>query len=436
MRKIKLDKETVITKELIEKLIKDHSSERNRILKMKKYYNNQNDILNREYADTNKPMNKLSHNFAGLITDNYVGYMVGEPVSYKSDNESLLVTLNENFIYNDEIDNNTTLAQEQSICGYAYELLYNDEEGTARFKCVDTEEMIVVYDNTLEEKELFAIRYVRDSENKGTAYIYSKEVVEAYALDKESLGELIDSYPNLFDDVPICSYENNRQRLGDFEKVITLIDAYDKTNSDTANDFEYFTNALLVVAGVVMEEDSSNPLDFKNNRVLNFADTDSRAEYLLKNINDSALENYKNRLVEDIHKFSKVPNMADENFSSNASGVALKFKFNGMELNTSIKESKFKKGLMKRIELLTSFLNIKTNSLYAYTEIKPVFTRNIPSNEVEVVEMVKSLYGIISDQTLLSQLPFIEDVQSEIDAITKQKENTLDYQGLGVADEE
>ena len=44
--------------------------------------------------------------------------------------------------------------------------------------------------------------------------------------------------------------------------------------------------------------------------------------------------------------------------------------------------------------------------------------------------MIKQLYGMISDKTLLSQLPFIEDVQAELDAIQKQKEGTLDYQNL------
>ena len=97
-----------------------------------------------------------------------------------------------------------------------------------------------------------------------------------------------------------------------------------------------------------------------------------------------------------------------------------------MENITSIKESKFRKGLMKRIELLTHFLNLSINSDYTYTEIKPVFTRNIPSNDVETVEMIKQLYGMISDKTLLSQLPFIEDVQAELDALEKQKEDSLD----------
>ena len=441
MRKFKIDKDTVITKELVQDLIKEHSKERSRILKMKNYYNGINEaIKNRQYTDTNKPSNRLYSGYPSYITDNFVGYILGQPVTYKSDNEALLETLNLSFLYNDEIDNNTTLAQEQSICGYAYELLYIDEDGNARFKSVDTEDMIVVYENTLEEKEFFAIRCVLDEDNKGTVYVYTKDNIEAYAIENNELGSIIEEecQDNFFIDVPICTYENNRQRIGDFEKVLSLIDAYDFANSDTANDFEYFTNALLVISGVTMDEkdEEGRPLNFKDNRVLNFVDNEGKAEYLIKNINDTALENYKNRINLDIHKFSNVIDISDKNFGNNLSGIAMKYKLLGMENIASIKESKFRKGLMKRKELLTHFLNLSINSDYTYTEITPVFTRNIPSNDVETVEMIKQLYGMISDKTLLSQLPFIEDVQAELDAIQKQKEGTLDYQDLGVEDEE
>ena len=61
-----------------------------------------------------------------------------------------------------------------------------------RFKSVDTEDMIVVYENTLEEKELFAIRYVLDEDNKGTVYVYTKSNIEAYTIENNTLGNLIE----------------------------------------------------------------------------------------------------------------------------------------------------------------------------------------------------------------------------------------------------
>ena len=91
-------------------------------------------------------------------------------------------------------------------------------------------------------------------------------------------------------------------------------------------------------------DEEGRPLNFKENRVLNFADNQAKAEYLIKNINDTALENYKNRLNNDILRFANVVDMTDENFASNLSGVAIKYKLMSMEHVTGIKESKFKKG--------------------------------------------------------------------------------------------
>ena len=436
MRKIKLPIQENMSNDLIKKLIESHVAEKERILKLKEYYKNNNAIKNREQSDPNKPNNLLSHGYARYITDSYCGYFLGKPVVYKSNNEALLEQINENFIYNDEVGNNIALAQEASIAGYAYEVMYVDENSDLRFKTVNSEELIVVYDNTIEEKLQFAIRYydVYNLENEDIkeVVLYTKNEVVYYDFKDDNLTEK-SREAHYFNDVPIVDYENNNNRLGDYEPVISLIDAYDKAQSDTSNDFEYFTNALLVVSGVVMESDNEQPLNFKDNRVLNFADTNSKAEYLIKNINDSALENYKDRLNNDIHRFSNVVNMSDQNFGGNLTGIAIKHKLTGMEYITGIKETKFKKGLMRRIELATTVLNIKTSDVYLYTEIKPVFTRNMPTNEEELTNLAKSLVGIVSDQTVLSMLPQVDDVVAEMEMIAKEKENTLDnYNNLGV----
>ena len=125
-----------------------------------------------------------------------------------------------------------------------------------------------------------------------------------------------------------------------------------------------------------------------------------------------------------------------EQFAGNVSGEAMKYKLMGLENIIGVKEAKFKKGLMRRIELLCNFLNISTNDLMLYTDIQPIFTRNKPQNEVELANMVKSLYGILSDETLISILPFIENAREEIDKRNSEKENTLDDYNLGVTNEE
>ena len=437
MRKIRIDKETQLTKEVIKWIIEKHSEEKARIAELRDYYNNKNAIMNRQYKDANKPQNRLSHSFASYITNMATGYFLGNPISYNSENQDLLERILDIFKYNDEADNNTTLAKYSSIAGYAVELLYIDENSNARFKALPGDEVVIVYDNTLEENILYAIRYFDEDipgedKTKTTINVYTSNAIQTYKLEDNEIT-FIDEVAHYFNDVPVTVYVNNDELYGDFERVKGLIDAYDKTQSDTANDFEYFTNALLVISGVLVEDEEG--LNFKDNRVINFAGTDGKAEYLIKNINDSALENYKNRLVEDIHKFAQIPNLTDEQFAGNVSGESMKYKLMGLENIVSVKEAKFKKGLMRRIELLCNFLNIATNDLMLYTDIHPVFTRNKPKNEVELANMVKSLYGILSDETLISILPFIENSKEEIEKRDLEKENTLDNYNLGVANE-
>ena len=436
MRKIRIDKETQLTKEVIKWIIEKHSEEKARIAELRDYYNNKNAIMNRQYKDANKPQNKLSHPFASYITNMATGYFLGNPISYNSENQDLLERILDIFKYNDEADNNTTLAKYSSIAGYAVELLYIDENSNARFKALPGDEVVIVYDNTLEENILYAIRYFEEDipgedKTKTTINVYTSNAIQTYKLEDNEIT-FIDETAHYFNDVPVSVYVNNDELYGDFERVKGLLDAYDKAQSDTANDFEYFTNALLVISGVLVEDEEG--LNFKDNRVINFAGTDGKAEYLLKNINDSALENYKNRLVEDIHKFAQIPNLTDEKFAGNVSGESMKYKLMGLENIISVKEAKFKKGLMRRIELLCNFLNIATNDLMLYTDIQPIFTRNKPKNDVELANMVKSLYGILSDETLISILPFVENSKEEIEKRDLEKENTLDNYNLGPND--
>ena len=433
MRKIRIDKNTSITGDVIKWVISKHKAEKDRIAELMNYYNNNNTAINNRSYDDNKPSNKLSHPFASYITNMAVGYFLGKPISYNSNNSNLLSRINDVFKYNDEADNNTTLAKYSSICGYAVELIYADEDSNARFKAIPADEVAIVYDNTLEENILCAVRYfdeeiVGTDKTKTTISVYTSDEIQTYELKDEDIN-LIESELHYFQDVPVVVYINNDELYGDFEKVKSLIDAYDQAQSDTANDFEYFTNALLVISGILVDDE--NGLDFKNNRVLNFTGSEGKAEYLIKNINDSALENFKNRLVEDIHKFSQIPNLTDEQFAGNVSGESMKYKLMGLENITGLKEAKFKKGLMRRIELLCNFLNLATNDLMLYTDIQPIFTRNKPKNDVELANMVKSLYGILSDETLISILPFVENPKEEIEKRDLEKENTLDSYNLG-----
>jgi SPP1 family phage portal protein len=289
--------------------------------------------------------------------------------------------------------------------------------------------VVLVYDDTIEEELLYAIRYYKCTDIlTDTDYymveVYSRTEVITYK-SNENISNLTEQsrVPHYYGLVPVSVFYNNEEEIGDFEPVISLIDAYDQMESDSLNDFEYFVDAYLALTG--LQADSDDIAAMKENRVI-LLDEDSDAKWLIKDTNDSNIENVKNRIDMDIHKFSKVPNLSDESFSGNASGVAIKYKTMPMENIVSIKERKFKKGLQRRIELLFNILSLKGGSNYDWRAINITFTRNLPTNESEVATMVSTLDGIVSDETLLAQIPFVENVQDEIERLKEQKQEAVD----------
>jgi SPP1 family phage portal protein len=157
----------------------------------------------------------------------------------------------------------------------------------------------------------------------------------------------------------------------------------------------------------------------KENRVLVFPEG-GEGQWLTKTVNDSWIENEKKRLDQDIHKFSFCPPMTDENFASNASGVAMKYKLMGLENKVGVKENEFEKGLRRRIELIYGVMR-KVSGEMDYLDINIVFTRNLPQDLSASVDTVVKLDGVISDETRLALLPLDIDPKEELEKVEEQK---------------
>ena len=379
------------------------------------YYKAKQDILLRRQQGSS-PNNRLVNAFPSYITNVNVGYFLGTPVRYTSLDEAFVQRLQDIFIYNDEQDENIVLARYASIAGTAYEIVYLDENSDIRFNEVSPEHMVIVYDDKITPEPLFAVR-CWEKGNKTHLEAYTKTEVIKFVNGNET-----DRYEHRIGDVPVIEYPNNDDRIGDFEKVMTLIDAYDNAQSNIANDFEYFSDAYLKL--INLSSTSSEDIEkMKKERVMLLEDGD--ADWLLKEIQDSAHENFKNRLAQDIHRFSQTPNLTDEAFAGNSSGVALRYKLLGMEWNAATKERKFKRALQRRIELICNVLNLK-GANYDWREIEIQFARNLPQNEFEAVQIAAMLKGIISDDTLLSIIPYIDDPSNEMEKIEAQGHYSLE----------
>lgn len=383
-----------------------------RLARLDRYYKNNNDIKQRAFTDLTKPNNKIAHSWGNYITDSMTAFFVGEPVSYSGDDADIEV-LKAVFDENDEQDINSQLAKDCSIYGAAYELAFIDEYAQIRLTKSSPLNSIPIYDDTVNSKLLYFIRFnevknILDDTKITFVTLYSDTSIKEFKrTDSHYLEPVSDKLHN-FEIVPVSIYKNNDDMLGDFELVIDLIDFYDRLESDTANAFDYYNDCYMVLEGATIDDADAQAM--KEKRMLQMPEG-SKVYFLTKDAVDTEQENAKNRIVNDIHKFSRVPNMSDENFANNVSGVAMRYKLLGLENVCAIKERKFKRGLQNRLWLISNILNIKTGT--ALQDIKITFKRNIPSNELEVANMINNLRGLVSNETLISQLSFIENAQEE-----------------------
>lgn len=410
-------------------IVRNHTGIKEAYRILHNYYKGQHIILHRAFDDRNKPNNKLIHNFPKLIVDNSVAYFMGKPISYTGD-ENLLDAIQPILDANDSHSVDSELAKYCAEFGHGFEVFWYDNlTSELRFKQVSPEHMIMCYSPDIDEVEQCAI-YYRPYKDAVTQEVHYKITVYTNTFTYEFTGSLTgqitpigEPQEHFFGRVPVVEYVANEDRLGDFEPVLSLVDAYNVACADSVNDINYLNDAYLLLKNLsTTESDEIN--EMKNNRVM-LVDGDGDASWLVKNINDLHIENIKKRLVEDIHKFSMTPNISDEKFASNLSGVAISYKLNSLESKTSVKERHFSQAIKKRLSIICSALG-RDGKDYDSNLVYPTFKRNIPQNLLDLVQTVVQLQGIVPNEELLTMLPFIDDVEYALEKLEEEKEKNID----------
>lgn len=422
-----------IKKELVVKLIREHEKQLPRFKKLKKYYLGEHDILSKQRAK-NKPNYKPVCNHAKDIADTSTGYFMGNTISYSNsedtDIDELLIAFDNAEV--DESDHDNAL--DMAIYGVAYEYVYaRENENILDIKSLEVENTFIVYDDSIEQQPLFGVYYFKRKENKADtetyqAVIMTKQFVYSIVLEGKEKGVISEKpVPHNMGDIPIIEYKNNKYSIGDFEQQIGLIDSYNSLTANRINDKEQFIDSILVLYGARLgddEEESIKAMESLAEHKLLELHPEARAEYLSKTLNENEVETLRNAVKQDIYTFSHIPNLTDENFAGNSSGVAMEFKLLGLEMITKIKQRYYVKGLKKRIKLFANYLGLTQIAIDA-NSIVPHFSRSLPKNLLEISQIVSNLDGKVSQETLLSQIPFVEDPMSEIEKVNEEKQENI-----------
>jgi SPP1 family phage portal protein len=414
---------------IIHRLIKKHKTRADKMRSLYSRYKTEDvPIFKRTTDDPMEINNQVNNDFFSEIIDTKMGYFAGTPISYSFEDDKAKKDFDEFGERNRIADLDAETTKYAGICGYGSRLQYIDTEGREKMVNIKPWEAIHIGEAGIDEPE-FSLRYftVEVDENKKElrAELYESLKMTEYRGTDGKL-ELFDEYDHVYSYCPLWGYENNEELMGDAEKVVAAIDAYDRTMSDVNSEIEAFRSAYLAFFGV----DPPNPSEGEEEPDLrktgtfyfrNRGDAKQDAKFITKTIQDTAVENHLTRLHENIYRFSKTPDLSDKNFAGQQTGPAMKYKILALENKCATFERKFKSSSIRMFEILSSAFVKRGKAQIDPYKVTMHFKRNFPEDILNEAQASVQLKGIVSEETRLSKLSFIENAKEELKKLTAER---------------
>jgi SPP1 family phage portal protein len=414
-----------------------------------RYYFNQNNILNRKQyywkdgvriEDEEKPNNRIPHGWHKLLVDQKTSYLAGQPITISGDDKTLVEKVNE--ILGDEFDDiMPELVKNASNKGREWLHVYIDEDGKFDYLIIPAEEVIPIYDNTKRKNLDAVIRYYELDDGHMKIELWDKETVTYYELiDGEVVMDAlveVNPAPHFlyiqnekstgygWGEVPFIEFKNNEEAVSDLTFYKQLIDAFDKVVSDVSNNLEEIQSLIYVLKGYEGQSLSEFMENLKRYKAISVeADPGSGVDTIQAEVPIASVDSHLNRLEESIFTFGQGVNTNSDKFGNAPSGISLKFLFSLLDMKANWLERKFTKGLYWLFWFVTEYLKM-TNQVpntADYRKLKVTFNKSMLVNEMEQVQIAAQSKGIISDETVLANHPWVEDVEEEKKRIEEERD--------------
>lgn len=440
-----------VIKKLIRKYQSGHTDFVRRAEKTKAYYRNETDImfppLKEEQEKKEKPLrnadNRIPFNFHGLLVNQKASYMFAAPPIFdlgnKETNKKLTQFLGDKYpkVCKD-------LCIEASNCTVAWLHVWKDGKGAWKYAVVPAEQIIPVWTSDL-EKELSGVfrSYQNIDEETGdryTVYEYwnDKECTayrlkagdeldqlmpyQMFLVDPE-LCEYSDCYQHGVGEVPFFPFFNNNIDTDDLKNIKPLIDTYCKVFSGFVNDLEDIQEVIFVLTNYGGEDLGQFLRDLKDYKAIQIESDGDGDHSGVSTLTIELPVEAREKLLEITRKCIFEQGMGidpdPQNFG-NSSGVALQFLYSLLEQKAGLQETEFRLGFGRFIRCICRLQEIKIKD----GTIVQTWTRTSVKNDQELSQIASQSKGIISDETIVSHHPWVDDPEKEMDLLKEQEESS------------
>lgn len=437
------------------------------------------EIAKRDKARTDGVNYKLIANYATIIVDTLVDYMLGKsPIYTVEDPEQEDDETEEADIITEYRKKLMELLKEKAtlvlsemlrqgcIAGYSAVICWVDEQGNIDYNEYPVQEVIPIYDarnRLMLVLRRYTVEVIEDGQTveRTRLEVYDDRYITYYIGDTSggfTLDETEVASGNPIEHkagrIPVVIYDNSKpsnykDRIKSFGKsdlsfgAFDLIVAYAHGLSDKANLIEYLQDMYLLLTGVDVDE--NEVLKMRKARAIALKDANSKAEFIAQDQADGAVENFLTRLSKDIYDTTNTPRLSELN---GATATEIKMKYAALDIKAGKKEPRLLTAIRRLLGILTDFLNTqklidsgiadtydivadddtveRAQGLYSSSWVDVSLVRNLPQNYEEIANIVATLSDTVPDSYLFELLWFIDDPQKALEEMKAQKaENSM-----------
>lgn len=424
------------------------------------YYDNDHDILKRKrtmIGDDGKlqivenlPNNRVIDNQYAKMVNQKANYLFGQPFAMECENDQYLELLkkvfNKRFM---KVLKNSGKAVYNG--GIAWLYPYYNERGEFTFKMFPGYEVLPFWKDNEHTQLEFAIRLYLVIGYEGTTptviqkvEVYDLGGVHRFILDGGSLipdianEENPDSpYITMTDGtgkvstfnwtkIPLIPLKSNESEIPLIKKVKSLQDGINIMISDFENNMqEDARNTILVLKnydGENLGEFRKNLATFGAVKVRYDGDTKGGVETLEITVN---ADNYK--AIIEIFKKSLIENAMgydakDDRLSGNPNQMNIQSMYSDIDIDANDTETEYQAAFEDILWFVNAHLANTGHGDFEGEEVTIIFNRDIIMNESEIIANCQASVGILSNETIIGQHPWVDNPQLEMERLEKQKQ--------------
>lgn len=423
------------------------------------YYESDHDILTRkrtmigedgklQFVD-NLPNNRIIDNQYAKLVNQKANYLFGQPFSLESENKQYADCLRQVF---DKPFMKTLKNAGKAVLnhGIAWLYPYYTKEQKFSFRLFPGYEILPFWEDSEHTVLAGAVRLYCVTHFDGVkpvvvekVEVFDQKGIHCYILDGNVLIPDItvkepdcayvmgDGKPLNWSKIPLIPLKYNESEIPLIKRIKSLQDGVNVMLSDFENNMqEDSRNTILVLKNY----DGTDLGDFRRNlaafgaiKVRYDGETKGGVETLQIQVN---AENHK--IILEIFKKALIENgmgydAKDDRLSGNPNQMNIQSMYSDIDLDANDMETEFQAAFEEILWFVNAHLANTDQGNFDGEAVTIIFNRDILINESEAIANCQASVGILSDETIIGQHPWVDDPQKELERLEKQRESEQVY---------